>query len=156
MRLDENKLRIVAGNGVSGVQQPIPCVIGTGFWDAEWTAFVLGKRGNRTICSTMAWERRGNFQYYYKNERQGSHVRSLYVGRGEIAHMVSQLQSGSPVVERLARNNKSAELIKFEHAEAGLEQATDLIRLATDATLLAAGFHTHHRQWRRTRNGDGS
>lgn len=102
----------------------------------------------------MGWEQRGSHRYYYKKERDGSRVRSVYVGRGEIAHMLAQIQSSSPLLERLARTIKSPETIKHEKAEASLEQVTDLVQLLTQATLLAAGFHTHHRQWRRRRHVD--
>jgi len=44
--------------------------------------------------------------------------------------------------------------VKQEKADGALEQATDLIRLMTEAALLTAGYHTHHRQWRRKRNVD--
>jgi hypothetical protein len=100
----------------------------------------------------MGWEKRGSHEYYYRKEREGSLVKSVYVGRGEIAHMISQIQSSSPWLERLARNIKSPEVVKLEKADAALAQATELIRSVTQAALLAAGFHTHHRQWRRRRN----
>lgn len=101
----------------------------------------------------MGWEQRGTHQYYYRKEREGSKVRSIYVGRGEIAHMISQIQSSSPVLERLARTIRAPEVVEREKAEAQVLQLTDLIRSITQATLLAAGFHTHKRQWRRIRNG---
>ena len=79
-------------------------------------------------------------------------MRSVYVGRGEIAQMVAQLQSSSPLFERFARSMKSPQQVQQEKVEAALEQASDLIELITEASLLAAGFHTHKRQWRRKRN----
>jgi hypothetical protein len=100
----------------------------------------------------MGWEQRGNNQYYYKKEREGSRVKSVYVGRGEIAYMVSELQSSSPLLERIARTVKSPDLVKSEKADATLKQASDLIQLITQATLLTAGFHTHRRQWRKKRD----
>ena len=99
----------------------------------------------------MGWEQRGNNQYYYRKEREGSRVKSVYVGRGEIAHMISQIQASSPLLEKLARASRSSETAKFQKEEAALDQVTDLLRLVTEASLLAAGFHTHHRQWRRRR-----
>jgi hypothetical protein len=39
--------------------------------------------------------------------------------------------------------------VKRDKADAALKQATEMIDLITDAALLTAGFHTHHRQWRR-------
>ena len=103
----------------------------------------------------MGWEQRGNNSYYYKKQREGSRVKSVYVGRGEIAHMVAQLQSSSPLLESFARTMKSPQQVQQEKAEAALEQASDLIELITQATLLTAGFHTHKRQWRRKRDVSG-
>ena len=104
----------------------------------------------------MGWEQRGNNSYYYKKEREGSKVKSVYVGRGEMARMISQLQSKSPLLEKLARTIKSPDELKLKKAEAALDQATDLIQLTTQAALLTAGFHTHKRQWRRMRNASRS
>ena len=104
----------------------------------------------------MGWEQRGNNRYFYRKERDGSQVKSVFVGRGEIAHMVAQLQSSSPLLERFARSMKSPQQVQQEKAEAALEQASDLIELITQASLLSAGFHTHKRQWRRMRNADRS
>jgi len=104
----------------------------------------------------MGWEQRGNNRYFYRKEREGSRVKSVYVGRGEIAHMVAQLQSSSPLLEKYARTMRSPEQVKLEKAEAALEQVSELIQLTTEAALLAAGFHTHKRQWRRMRNADRS
>lgn len=100
----------------------------------------------------MGWEQRGKNQYYYRKEREGSRVKSTYVGKGEIAHMVAQIQSTSPLLERVARMIRSPEQVKWQKAETALEQATDLIRLITEAALLTAGYHTHRRQWRRKRD----
>lgn len=97
----------------------------------------------------MGWEKRGGKQYYYRKERDGSRVKSVYVGRGEIANMISQFQPGSSLIEKLARQTKSANEVSLDRAVFIFEQS---IQLLTQAALLAAGFHTHHRQWRRKRN----
>ena len=96
----------------------------------------------------MGWERRGNHSYYYRKEREGSKVKSVYVGRGEIAEMVSQFQSKSSIIEKLTRSTNQ-DGTKTKKAERVFEQATQLL---TEASLLIAGFHTHHRQWRRKRS----
>jgi len=100
----------------------------------------------------MGWEQRGNNRYYYRKEREGSKVKSVYVGRGEIAHMISRLQTDSPLLEALARLSRFEK--DSEKVDAVLEQTMELIALFTHASLLMAGFHTHHRQWRRKRNVD--
>jgi predicted negative regulator of RcsB-dependent stress response len=100
----------------------------------------------------MGWDQRGNNRYYYKKEREGSRVKSTYVGRGEVAHMVAKFESSSAELERLMRAKKSMEASESERAEVALERAVDLIQLFTQASLISAGFHTHKRQWRRKRN----
>jgi hypothetical protein len=97
----------------------------------------------------MGWERRGNNLYFYRKERDGSRVKSTYVGRGEIAHLISRFQASSTAVERITRAQRSHEA---KPTDAFLNRATELIQLVTQAALLTAGFHTHKRQWRRKRN----
>jgi len=80
-------------------------------------------------------------------------VRSVYVGNGEIAHMISTIQSTSPLLERLARSMKSSETVEQEKVEDLMDQLSDRICLVTQATLLVTGFHTHKRQWREFRHG---
>lgn len=99
----------------------------------------------------MGWERRGNHEYYYRKERQGSSVKSTYVGRGEIAHMISKFESSSAEIEQLLRAKKAIEDQELERIEAAMDRAVELVQLFTEATLLTAGFHTHRRQWRRKR-----
>ena len=99
----------------------------------------------------MGWEQRGNNSYHYKKEREGSRVKSVYVGRGQMAHMISQFESSSADLEKLMRAKKSIEADELEKVEGVLDRAVELTQLFTEATLLTAGFHTHHRQWRRKR-----
>jgi hypothetical protein len=101
----------------------------------------------------MGWEQRGSRQYYYKKERHGSRVKSVYIGCGEVAHIVAQIQSSSPLLERYARSMKSSKAEEHEKAQTALDQLTDRIRIITQAALLTAGFHAHKRQWRKRRNG---
>ncbi len=41
----------------------------------------------------MAWESRGNGSYYYRKQRIGGRVVSEYVGQGEVAGLVAQLDA---------------------------------------------------------------
>ena len=99
----------------------------------------------------MGWEQRGNNSYYYKKEREGSRVKSVYVGRGEVAQMVSKFQSSSAELEKLMQAKRAIEANELDRIEAALDRAIELAQLFTEAELLTAGFHTHHRQWRRKR-----
>lgn len=100
----------------------------------------------------MGWEQRGNNRYYYKKEREGSRVKSVYVGSGETAHLIAKFESSSAEVERLLRVKKSIEARELNKIEDALDRAVELVQLFTEASLLTAGFHTHRRQWRRKRN----
>jgi len=100
----------------------------------------------------MGWEQRGTNRYYYKKEREGSTVKSTYVGRGEIAHMVAQIQSSSSVIEKFARTMKSPKAVEHKQAQTALDELTERISIITQAALLTAGCHTHKRQWRKKRN----
>src|SRR5215203_5923822 len=97
----------------------------------------------------MGWEQRGNNQYYYKKERENSRVKSVYVGRGEVAHMVAQIQSSLSVIEKFARLMKPPHAVEQEKMEAELDRLADRIRVLTQAALLTASFHEHKRQWRK-------
>jgi len=99
----------------------------------------------------MGWERRGNNEYYYRKARAGSCVKSTYVGRGEMAHMIAAFESNSAELEKALRAKESMEDHELERIEAALDRAVELVQLFTEATLLTAGFHTHRRQWRRKR-----
>jgi predicted negative regulator of RcsB-dependent stress response len=74
----------------------------------------------------MGWEQRGNNRYFYRKERDGSQVKSVYVGRGEIAHMISQFESSSAELEKLMRTQKSIEADELERVEAALDRAIEL------------------------------
>lgn len=110
-------------------------------------------RGNCIACSTMGWEQRGNHQYYYRKERHGAHVRSVYVGRGQMARMVSEFQTTSGLFDKvIGRTDSGLEQLKEQDAD--IAHVCGLIQSITQASLLAAGFHTHKRQWRKKRDGN--
>ena len=62
----------------------------------------------------MGWERRGNQEYYYRKERDGSRVKSTYLGRGEMAHMISKFESSSAELENLMHTKKFIEIQELE------------------------------------------
>jgi hypothetical protein len=90
----------------------------------------------------MGWEQRGNNSYYYRKEREGSRVRSVYIGRGELAHLISKFESSSAEVETLMSAKKSIKADELERVEATLDRAIELSQLFTQAALLVAGAFT--------------
>lgn len=104
----------------------------------------------------MAWEERGGKSYYYRKERDGGRVRSIYVGSGETAGLIAQLdamrereQEGQRILARMERE-------RLLEQDADVDRVCALVETLTTAALLSAGFHTHKRQWRRTRYERGN
>lgn len=109
--------------------------------------------GQAKGCSTMGWENRNGNLYYYRKERDGSRVRSVYIGSGETAHLISKLEAmrHEEIKMKLLHQRNLREM--DEQVDNLIERHGKAADVLLTATLLAAGFHTHHRQWRRKRNG---
>jgi hypothetical protein len=104
----------------------------------------------------MGWEQRGSQYYYYKKEREGSRVKSIYVGRGEVAQMISQLQTAFGPLEKFVSLRTDARLAELQNGDDVIDQLCSTIDLIKQACLLRAGFHLHNRQWRKRRDGHNS
>jgi hypothetical protein len=102
----------------------------------------------------MGWEQRGGRSYYYRKERESSRVRSIYVGGGETAAFISQLEKGRREEDEMKREDRRRELAKLEQQDATIEAACRMIDMVIEAALIAAGFHIHKRQWRKQRYVD--
>jgi hypothetical protein len=99
----------------------------------------------------MGWEQRGNNQYYYKKEREGSRVRSVYIGVGDLANLSAELLALEQEDRRLAELRKRQRRQALEALDAEIDALSDVVSTMTQATMIAAGFHQHKRQWRRKR-----
>jgi len=99
----------------------------------------------------MGWEQRGNNQYYYRKEREGSRVRSVYIGVGDLANLSAGLLALEQGDRRLAELRKRQQRQALEALDAEIDALSDLVSTMTQATMIAAGFHQHKRQWRRKR-----
>lgn len=97
----------------------------------------------------MGWETRGNSRYYYRKRWINGRAVGEYVGTGYLAEVLAELDEH----ERQERQRAAAEW----HAVVGddrrltsaLDEIDELVRSAITAVLIANGFHTHRRQWRR-------
>lgn len=102
----------------------------------------------------MAFEKRGNGIYYYKKEREGNRVVSKYVGTGEVASLIAQmdeLEADSKYHKRYEEQNHREKAERFEREITEIENAFN--ELIT-AHLLINGYHqTGSREWRKKRNG---
>ena len=80
-------------------------------------------------------------------------MRSVYVGRGETASFDEWL-----INSRAAQRDDERQLagvVRARHSrlEAEVERACEIVETLATGALLAAGFRTHKRQWRRKRHG---
>ena len=99
----------------------------------------------------MAWEERGNGSYYYRKRRIGGRVVSEYVGRGELAGLVAQLDAIERTGQRAQRASHAAERASLDVDDEVAETVAALVATLTRGVLVANGFHQHKRQWRRRR-----
>lgn len=99
----------------------------------------------------MGWEQRGNHSYYYRKERDGSRVKSVYVGRGEIARLDAAFTAMRQQDRTIAKANDRAKLATFNQLDADIDALSHLTSSVTQVALIAAGFHEHRRQWRKRR-----
>jgi hypothetical protein len=100
----------------------------------------------------MGWERRERGgSYFYRKEREGGRVRSIYVGKGELAGLIAQLENGRRTEREMqAAHERNLRAID-ERVDASLDELSEMAETLTAAVLLASGYHTHKRQWRRAR-----
>lgn len=97
----------------------------------------------------MPWEDRNGRSYYYRKERAGKRVRSVYVGGGETAELIAQLDWMQGVEQEGKRRLARIERARLQEQDAELDRVCALVETLTTGALLAAGFHKHKRQWRR-------
>jgi hypothetical protein len=101
----------------------------------------------------MGWETRGGREYYYRKEREGSRVRSVYVGGGETARLIAQLEAMRADEREGKRTLARMERERWQAQEMELDALAETMEAVATGMLLAAGYHTHKRQWRLKRHG---
>ena len=100
----------------------------------------------------MAWERRGQHEYYYRVRKVDGRVVRTYVGRGLHAELAAR-EDAERRAHRQAEKERLARLVaELDAADATLIKFIDGCDLLMKATLTTAGYHQHSRgEWRRRR-----
>ena len=97
----------------------------------------------------MAWETRKGRRYYYGKVREGSKVRSVYLGRGAEGATVAEMVEDARFKLALAKEREGSEEALLGDSVALYQQT-----MATVARALeGSGFHRHRGEWRKLRNG---
>ena len=99
----------------------------------------------------MGWETRGNGRYYYRKVRDGGRVRSEYLGAGLLVEMLADIDDLDRQQRQLEDEARRAEVDAERRTAAALAEVDRMVQTMTTAALIAAGYHTHRRQWRRRR-----
>ncbi len=97
----------------------------------------------------MGWETRNGSLYYYRKERSAGRVRSVYVGQGEIAVLIAQLDAMKRDEDEAQQIKERQERRAFDALDKSIDDLAHLLSTLTDAVLITAGFHQHKRQWRK-------
>lgn len=101
----------------------------------------------------MGWEQRNGSSYYYRKERSGGHVRSVYVGKGMFAALAADLDVIERDKKETEREAFRLEVKKQNEIDAQIDEVCRITESLTRAALIASGFHLHRGQWRRKRHG---
>lgn len=97
----------------------------------------------------MGFENRNGKRYYYRKVRDGNRVKSEYVGTGEYADMLAQL-------DRMSAAKRARDYIKslyekndLEETDRELDELESDIKTLVDSFLVSKGFYkTKSREWR--------
>jgi hypothetical protein len=100
----------------------------------------------------MGWEQRRSGTYFYTAERVGGRVVKRYVGTGKVAELAAQLEAATSAQKAADAERQRREREQLDALDESLNALHELADTLTDAALVAAGFHRHHRgPWRKRR-----
>ena len=101
---------------------------------------------------SMGLESRAGGQYYYRKERHGDRVKSVYVAGGHMAQHYSVLALAAKVEAIEQRAAKDAERERHSSIDIAIAQNNEITDAVATSILLLNGFHLHSRTWRKKRN----
>ena len=101
----------------------------------------------------MAWEQRGTAgPYFYRSVRHGGRVTKVYYGKGVAAGEAAKKVERRRVAREQGRRAILAEMAHADPIRLLTAEADAEMKLLTEATMLAAGFHrSNYGPWRRRR-----
>jgi len=94
--------------------------------------------------------RRG--RYWYRSVRVGRRVIKEYLGTGELAQTMAEIDALEQQERDLARRAIRAEMDQEREIDRLLDAVGVQVRALTGAVLEAHGYHKHKGQWRKQRN----
>ena len=100
----------------------------------------------------MPWKQIKKHSYYYKHTRESGKFRSEYVGSGELAERLAEMDRRATQARREAAAARRARREEMDAADRIQASAFANVGIVVLMALEACGFHRHKRgQWRRRR-----
>jgi len=96
--------------------------------------------------------RRG--RYWYRSVRVGRRVIKEYLGTGELAQTMAEIDVLERQERDLAREAIRAERARENEIDRELDAMGAQVRALTGAVLEAHGYHKHKGQWRKRRDAE--
>ena len=90
--------------------------------------------------------------YWYRCKREGGRVVTEYLGAGEFARTMAEIDALEQQERDLARRAIRAEMDQENDIDRGLDALGAYLRELTGVVLEAHGYHKHTGQWRKQRN----
>src|SRR5206468_392573 len=103
---------------------------------------------SRECGLNMGWKQINGHSYYYRSVREGDRVRTEYVGGGEAASLIAQLDGIDRDRRETERWDRRAERDRAEAEDRELADWFERVEAVATGALLAAGYHKHRGQWR--------
>jgi predicted nucleic acid-binding protein len=104
----------------------------------------------------MAWKTVNGRRYYYRSKREGGRVVTEYVGTGEVARLLSQLDTIDRDEREAERQAERAERERFDAEDRAVAVWCKDVEAVARVALGAAGYHRHKRgEWRQRRGRAG-
>jgi hypothetical protein len=100
----------------------------------------------------MAWETRGGRRYYYRKVWKDGRCFSVYEGGGPLAELKAGRDEESRETAQRRVLDTRAALAALDAVDAMIDRDWQTAKAAAEATLEAAGYHRHKRQWRLKRD----
>ena len=94
--------------------------------------------------------RRG--RYCYKSRREGGRVVTEYLGSGDLAQAIADLDYWERKARKLRQERERAAQDRERAIDRDIDAAGDLLRALAQGVLLASGYHQHKGQWRKRRD----
>jgi thioredoxin-like negative regulator of GroEL len=97
----------------------------------------------------MAWESRGNKDYYYRKEWIDGKCVSSYVGAGELAELLAQLDRITQAEKGIEAEKQRESREKEAEIDRNLNEIERKTRDLVESFLIERGFYkTSSREWR--------